>query len=701
MRRWGGGATAPDLHESLEEGLRLCGTGAFAEAEQLYRALTQSHSEAPDAWNMLAVVLQQRGAFDEASHASERATELRPGIAPYWLVRGNIAAEQHRLDDAEASYRRAAEIEPAFAEARFRLACVLHQRLRLDEAVAAYSEALRLAPDVAEIHWRLAEAHAAMGRPEVAIASYERAFRLDPDRTFDRRGALDCLRRFEFEALPQFWMLELGAFFARQDIEKGEYVSLALTALKKHAAFRTATSKAGSAFAIDTAVRTVLSNPLLHAVLRDSLVTDAAFERLLTHVRAHLLFHEDAREKVMPEFLEAFALQCFSNEFVFAETTAETERVSKLLSDVESRLGSNARFDERGVLKLLTLALYRPPGTVEGIDQLASAAHAHAHLATLFERSVTNTRTERELREAIEPIVPIEGGTSEAVRGMYEENPYPRWFTVDREPALRLSEWLQRELPWIPPFPLASEPRVLVAGCGTGRDALWLASNIAGANVLGVDLSLTSLAHGRRMADRLGVSNVEFRHGDILRLPVLAERFDCIASTGVLHHMREPLAGLRAVAKLLRPGGVMKLGFYSRRARESVTAAREFIGASRIASTPADIRRFRQHVFEAPADSPLKELEYAPDFYSTSMCRDLLFHIEEHQYTLPEIADMLQSCKLEFLGLSDLPAESLGRYASMFPDDVHRTNIAYWDRYEKQYPRTFSRMFLFWCRAPV
>jgi SAM-dependent methyltransferase/Tfp pilus assembly protein PilF len=692
--------TSSDLYENLQEGLRLCGSGAFAEAEQLYRALTQNHPEAPDAWNMLAVVLQQRGAFDEASHASVRATELRPAIAPYWLVRGNIAAEEGRLDDAEASYRRATALEPAFAEARFRLACVLHQRLRLEEAVSAYSEALRLAPDIAEIHWRLAEALAAMDRPELAIASYERAFRLDPDRTFDRRGALDCLRRFEFQTLPQFWTIELGAYFARQDIDKGEYVPLALTALKKHPAFGTALSVADGAFTIDSAVRTVLSNPLLHAILRDSLLIDAAFERLLVRLRAHLLFHEDAREKLVPEFFEAFALQCFSNEFVFAETAAETERVSKLLSDMELRLASNTPFDERAVPALLTLALYRPLGTVAGIDELASAAHVPAHLATLLERSVTNTRAERALRDTIASIVPIERGTSEAVRGMYEENPYPRWFTIDREPPFALSEWLRRELPWIPTFPIGTEPRILVAGCGTGRDALWLASNIAGSKVLGVDLSLSSLAYARRMADRLHVRNVEFRHGDILRLPELAERFDCIASTGVLHHMREPLAGLRAIAKLLRPGGLMKLGFYSRRARVSVTAAREAISASRIGASATDIRQFRQRVFDAPADSPLKELEIAPDFYSTSMCRDLLFHVQEHQYGLPEIADMLGACGLEFLGLSDLPAETLGRYASMFPDDPRRTNIAYWDRYEERYPRTFSRMFLLWCRAP-
>jgi hypothetical protein len=143
----------------------------------------------------------------------------------------------------------------------------------------------------------------------------------------------------------------------------------------------------------------------------------------------------------------------------------------------------------------------------------------------------------------------------------------------------------------------------------------------------------------------------------------------------------------------------LKLGFYSRRARGSVNAARDLIRASGLGASVTDIRKFRQHVFDAPADSPLKELEYAPDFYSTSMCRDLVFHVEEHQYTLPEIAQMLDACNLEFLGLSDLPPEALGRYASMFPDDTRRTNVENWDEYERRYPLTFSRMFLFWCRV--
>ena len=205
------------------------------------------------------------------------------------------------------------------------------------------------------------------------------------------------------------------------------------------------------------------------------------------------------------------------------------------------------------------------------------------------------------------------------------------------------------------------------AAGGIGRaTALRLARE--GARVLAVDLSLSSLSYGRRMAAHLGVTNIEFRQGDILGLGTLEERFDLIASTGVLHHMRDPMAGLRSIAGLLKPGGVMKLGFYSARARVSVSAAREIIAREGIPASEPEIRSFRQRVFAADAGSPLKELEHSNDFYSMSMCRDLLFHVQEHRFRLPAVRDMLERLDLQFIGF-ELPdgGASIAAYRSRFP----------------------------------
>jgi len=81
----------------------------------------------------------------------------------------------------------------------------------------------------------------------------------------------------------------------------------------------------------------------------------------------------------------------------------------------------------------------------------------------------------------------------------------------------------------------------------------------------------------------------------------------------------------------------MSLGFYSEVARRHVVKTREFITARGYASTPDDIRRFRQDLAVRNARPELRWLCDMPDFYSTSECRDLLFHVQEHRLTLGQI----------------------------------------------------------------
>lgn len=692
--------SAASLRQRLDEALALCQSGALAEAERVYREITTDHGEAPDAWNMLAVVLYQQGSFDEAAHAAARATTLRPAIAPYWLMRGNIALARNERREAQTSFRRATEVAPTFAEAHYRLGLALHSDHRYGDAIAAYRAAVRHAPDVPDIHWQLAEALLAKGQINAAMRAYQDAFSRDPERALDRRNAFDWLGRLHFETLPPVWHAEVERFFTQPRGDVKPYVGAGLNALKTKPAFRAflAIDRTGAALDLDR-LQDVVQDSLLHALLRECLIADAQFERCLTRLREHLLLNEAARAHVTLDFLCALALQTFNNEFVWQQSPLESASIPALLQQLESRL--ERAVDDEALRALLVLACYRRLDALKAIDGVIAQTQSSPQLRHLFQRAVIEPRAERELRRHIKLIVKTQDEVSRQVRGMYEEHPYPRWFQLDRETPFPLAEWVERELPASPRIPAAQSPRALVAGCGTGKDAIWIASNVANARVLAVDLSLSSLSYGRRMAAQLGVTNIEFRQGDILELGALDERFDFIASTGVLHHMREPRAGLRSVAALLKHGGVMKLGFYSARARVSVSAARNIIAQERIAATEPEIRTFRQRVFDADESSPLKELEHSNDFYSMSMCRDLLFHVQEHQYTLLELGDMLRDVDLEFLGLAELPQEAVARYRSLFPNDPQMVDIASWDTYEQQYPDTFSRMFLFWCRRPV
>jgi ubiquinone/menaquinone biosynthesis C-methylase UbiE len=228
---------------------------------------------------------------------------------------------------------------------------------------------------------------------------------------------------------------------------------------------------------------------------------------------------------------------------------------------------------------------------------------------------------------------------------------------------------------------------------------MWIAANVAGSNVLALDLSLSSLAFAARMARELEIANIEFVHGDILELDRLEESYDLIVSTGVLHHMRDPYAGLKALARRLRRSGLMKLGLYSARARAAVNSARAEIAALQVAPTADGIRDFRQRVFASPPDSALKALEQWDDFYSLSMCRDLLFHVQEHQFTLPQIGEMLAACGLELVSLADLPDAVWESYRRLYPDDKLAVNLSNWDEYEALHPATFRGMYLFWWRS--
>src|SRR5690606_7260716 len=109
--------------------------------------------------------------------------------------------------------------------------------------------------------------------------------------------------------------------------------------------------------------------------------------------------------------------------------------------------------------------------------------------------------------------------------------------------------------------------RALNAGCGTGQHPIDMALRIADLDLLAIDLSLASLAYARRKAHDMGLANIRFAQADILQMGGHPDRFDLIESTGVLHHLRDPEAGLAILAGLLAPGGIMRLALYSEAGR--------------------------------------------------------------------------------------------------------------------------------------
>ena len=206
------------------------------------------------------------------------------------------------------------------------------------------------------------------------------------------------------------------------------------------------------------------------------------------------------------------------------------------------------------------------------------------------------------------------------------------------------------------------------------------------------------MSYAKRQAQELGIKNLEFMHADILDLETLDQKFDIIESSGVLHHMQDPLAGWKVLEGLLKPNGLMKIGLYSELARKTVVAARSFIVDKGFESTSKGIRECRKTIQEMTDGNLIKSVANWPDFYSTSMVRDLIFHSMEHRFSVPEIEDALTTLDLEFLGFTSIESNHKTQYLRQFPNDTTATSLPNWHIYETQHPEMFQGMYQFWLR---
>ena len=166
-----------------------------------------------------------------------------------------------------------------------------------------------------------------------------------------------------------------------------------------------------------------------------------------------------------------------------------------------------------------------------------------------------------------------------------------------------------------------------------------------------------------------------------------------IESSGVLHHLADPLAGWRTLNELLRRGGLMNIGLYSEVARQSIVAARSWIAERGYEPSSDGIRRCRAEVLALPPEHPLAALRDSIDFYNLSSCRDLLFHAQEQRFTLAQIRVALAALGLTLLRF-DVP--NAAGYRRRFPDDPAMTSFDNWEAYERDHPATFSGMYQLW-----
>jgi ubiquinone/menaquinone biosynthesis C-methylase UbiE len=243
----------------------------------------------------------------------------------------------------------------------------------------------------------------------------------------------------------------------------------------------------------------------------------------------------------------------------------------------------------------------------------------------------------------------------------------------------------------------STSPKILIAGCGTGQHALSVASDLKNSSVLAIDLSLSSLSYAIRKTKELSVANIDYMQGDILKLNTLDYQFDIVESAGVLHHMEDPIAGWKVLVDLLKSKGLMRIALYSEIARQNVVEVRELIAKKGYGNSPEDIRQCRSEIMNMPSgsDSKIQTIMNISDFYSLSECRDLLFHVQEHRFTLPQIANALEKLGLKFIGF-DCSLKIANEFKAYYPNNEDLFSLHLWHQFEQDHPDTFVNMYQFW-----
>lgn len=444
-------------------------------------------------------------------------------------------------------------------------------------------------------------------------------------------------------------------------------------------------------------LETLNKDALLLRYLSCCINTHAKLELWLTQVRKTLLIdaHQHNNKTVFTTLACAIALACFANEYVFDVSEEELQILQTRESQDTTQ--TPAMNDQLPLDQLVIKALYK---LLFKLSAQQFTSDNEPLWSLLLERSLSDLQEENLLKNTFSKITNYTSDStvrdiSALVQSQYEENPYPRWQIPPAPTPIAIPSILQ-QLPAADTSLLPTEScHVLIAGCGTGYEPIDLARTDSNANITALDLSSSSLAYAKRMANKLSLNNINFVQGNILDAEKLNQSFDLINSTGVLHHMENPQAGWQVLCNILKPGGVMRISLYSEYARKRIVFAHQRIKDLGLTSSTADIKKFRKDIFQQPTNSSLGELAQSDDFYSVSGCRDLLFHVQEHRFTLPQLKSVIHELGLTLIGF-DVPLQARNTFQQRYQNSLDLLDLDKWHEFETAFPDTFVGMYQLW-----
>lgn len=666
-------------------------------AEIIVEEAIQLKPRLPNGHCIRGLILKGLDKYDESRLSLEKAIELDKNYFDAYINLGLLNKDSNKYNEAEENYLKALEINNKSAIAHLNLGACYKEKQDLDKAILHTKMAIEIDNKLENCYLNLATIYNQIGDYKKSLSLTKKELLLHKHSELSYQLISELIKKGEVLNTSEKDNRELlKNLLNRKDISHRELFGNINSLISKE--ILEELSNLESKLYENNKFNILIKDKELVKALSLLIFCSPLWEKVLGNIRKNILLNYTDKDKISNSifnFILGLGSQCFLNEYVYYISTEEKDK----LKELKKIINNNKNQD----YKLAIISCYQSLSSInDEIINLNTYIPNKKELNNLLNLQFKELNTEKKISKGIKKIGNIKDSTSKEVKNQYELNPYPRWRynSYVKENKLNFLSVINSEI-----FPNTIKPNsvqltnkkinILIAGCGTGIQIIE-ASRYSNCEITAIDLSNSSISYAKRKVDEYGLKNINFIEMDLLELTSLNKRFDLIECSGVLHHMNEPSKGLSNLFDVLEPEGFLKLGLYSKYAREEILKARKLIEEKDIKPNIDGIRNFRNDLLNGEIKE-VNEITNWSDFYSTSMCRDLCFHAHENCYTLIEIKNMLKVSNLEFLGFT-LSKEIRDKYQIDNKDKDSLKNLELWDKFEKLNPNSFREMYQFWSR---
>ena len=638
--------------------------------------------------NLLNKLNQSR--YDEVLSEISIIKDEFPNSYALSSLSGVAYSNLKKFNQALISFQNAVSISPDFPDAQNNLGKIFFEIGQIDKSINCYNEAIRLNEKFSLAHNNLAIAYLSQNSFTNSFIHSNKSLVIDPNNKKYLYIFGTVIKNIIFQNKNENLYPHLINILNFKYIRSKDIALSVISLIKYDDRIKKLLGmdlKNVELYDIEDDLIELAKFDLFILLLKSCPIPDLQLEKLLTKIRSKLLLlkPDNLKFHYYKNFIKALSIQLFINEYIYNYTKEEEILVDDLINKI------NHEYDI-SEYEVLCLSLYSRLNEIKNISFIKKIISSKELTKLLIEEP----KIENDLAKNIISISDIVNDTSTKVRNQYENFPYPKWVnpgmsiypqTLDEYFAERKIK-INKNI-----FPLSDTLEVLIAGCGTGQQAINTYSKFLKSKVTAIDLSRSSLGFAQRKSKQLDI-DIEYIHGDILEIEKLKKKFDLIECVGVLHHMEEPENGLFSLLSILNEGGMIFLGLYSRLARKNIHDYRKEFLQDNENININKIKEIRETIIQRNSFKD-KNLFYSEDFYSTSEFRDLICHVQEHTFDIIEIINILERYNLKFCGFED--PTLINRFKQYNPNyDIF--NLKHWNNFEKNNPQSFAGMYQFWCQ---